>query len=488
MPIRVNIDGRGTMVFPDGTSPDVIEATVKREVGAAQPEPPAPAPTPERPKGRFQSAMDIHRQSAQYAKDAGIGILKSAGSTAYNLGKLAHKIPGMETIAPDRAGAFSEQNELTDALEPSNTAQAIGKGAGDIGQFFIPGAAQAGKLGAVSRLAGKMGLAGRMGTEAASAAGVTAAQGGDASTAAIGAAATTPVAAALGRAAPRIANTLLKPKDAAFATGANPGRGVVESGLAATSLGSLAKKIDDEMSTVGGEIGKVVGLSPAGRTPSIDVETIMNSVLDSPAEDMATAGISGEAIQKLRQGVYDRITKMGASPNAVTPAQLHAIKVSIRRAARMSPSSAAPEASANEARKTLSRRFAQEIDAAVPEVAPLNKHYSDLAEADDAVWDRLNESLAQKLGNTTGILSGSGAGLAWWSSHPAVALGVLGTRAAMGLTPTATTMAQGARAIGSQGGQKAAARTVGSGLSAITEQEMPDPRDEYFRNMMTGRR
>lgn len=109
----------------------------------------------------------------ELAGDVLTGAAKGAGQTAANLGSFIHMIPGVSRGIDALYGAPVSQPSFTAAdelLAPTNTAQSIGKGAEQLAEFFVPG-------GAVSRASQGMGLAGRLGLEAAVGGGVAAAQG-----------------------------------------------------------------------------------------------------------------------------------------------------------------------------------------------------------------------------------------------------------------------------------------------------------------------
>lgn len=113
-------------------------------------------------------------RAASVVGDLGMGALKGLGQTATNLGEAVHLIPGVSRAVDALYGAPVSQPsfEAADqALQPSNTAQAIGKGAEQIAEFFIPGRA-------VSRAVQGLGMGGRAALEAGVGGGVAAAQGG----------------------------------------------------------------------------------------------------------------------------------------------------------------------------------------------------------------------------------------------------------------------------------------------------------------------
>lgn len=133
------------------------------------------------------------------AKDNAIGLLKSGVGAFVNAGQLVHKIPGVSQAVDTLYGSPGvSQHAFTEAQEtvrPTNTAQTIGKLAGDIGQVVMTGGAitRAGTALAartaptVGRFIGQTAaqLAPRVGVEAATGAGIAAIQGGDPTTGAV---------------------------------------------------------------------------------------------------------------------------------------------------------------------------------------------------------------------------------------------------------------------------------------------------------------
>lgn len=145
--------------------------------------------------------LDKEASTVGRVSDFATGVAKGAGQTAFNLGKMVNKTPilgdltgalaklvGPEGTDPD--AAFAQDPE---ELKPTNTAQKFGKGAEQVGEFFIPGAAP--RLAMTKGLAKlipdaaspqmmKMlnrvaSLAGRIGGDAASAGTIAAVHGDD---------------------------------------------------------------------------------------------------------------------------------------------------------------------------------------------------------------------------------------------------------------------------------------------------------------------
>lgn len=67
MPIEVEIDGHGTLEFPDGTAPEVIRSTVKRITGGAD-APPSDAPKSSKSGNRVEDRVEAHIRGQLKAK------------------------------------------------------------------------------------------------------------------------------------------------------------------------------------------------------------------------------------------------------------------------------------------------------------------------------------------------------------------------------------------------------------------------------------
>ena len=144
----------------------------------------AAAPAPQEPQddslsGRWAAAAPRREGAANVA----LGAAKGLGSTIYGLGRLFNE----NTPIGSMTGGYPAK---PDELTPEGTAQNVGYGAEQIGEFFVPGAA----TGNLARAA-NLGWKGRAALEAASAGSVAAAQTG-------GNARATATAAALGASGP----------------------------------------------------------------------------------------------------------------------------------------------------------------------------------------------------------------------------------------------------------------------------------------------
>ncbi len=114
------------------------------EIAAPEYEPAAPAPS-------------LAERAGQWAKDTTIGNLKGLGSTVFGLGKMVRDYTPIgrisDVIHPD---AFEQKPA---ELVPTNTAQKVGYGAEQIGEFFLP-TGVAGAAGKLPKLAAEVGKGG----------------------------------------------------------------------------------------------------------------------------------------------------------------------------------------------------------------------------------------------------------------------------------------------------------------------------------------
>jgi len=197
----------------------------------AAPKPPAAQPS-------------LLQKAGTVASDLGAGILKGAGSTANNIGHVLYP----DFIAKHLTGAPSSQQQES-YFKPANTTQAIGKGAEQIGEFFLPGAGEemAGeKLAAIAPKLAKVAkpIARVAGTEA-----VNEAQGGTPGVGAAGGALGELVGAGARAAAPYAAETAMRIPMAARAFGRTPGKAILAEtrGITPATVGRTAQETLDKL-------------------------------------------------------------------------------------------------------------------------------------------------------------------------------------------------------------------------------------------------
>jgi hypothetical protein len=141
-------------------------------------------------------------------KDLGIGALKGAASTANNIGHMLYP----DAIAKHLTGAPSAEQQES-YFAPKNTAQSIGKGAEQIGEFLLPGGAEERGAAKLAELTPKLGAMAkplaRALTSGVSSGAVNAAQGGSFGTGAALGAGGSALSEGVKLAAPAIAESAL---------------------------------------------------------------------------------------------------------------------------------------------------------------------------------------------------------------------------------------------------------------------------------------
>lgn len=128
MPIQAQIDGIGTLEFPDGTSPDVVHATVQKVVMRHNaPKPLSGAETPV-PAGLAGPKDPEYKPffSGDEARDELSGLGKSVTPAVAIAGKLLGKVPGIGqgVIDPQKV------HDLEEYSKPANKGETFGKVAG----------------------------------------------------------------------------------------------------------------------------------------------------------------------------------------------------------------------------------------------------------------------------------------------------------------------------------------------------------------------
>jgi len=226
--------------------------------------------------------------------EALIGGLKGVAEIPMLLGGLVQKIPGVSRAVDALYGqpglsdaAFSESSPLRKDLAPTNTAQRVGYGAERLGEFFVPIAGPATKVLGASRLAAKAPVIAknlptiRRGLEGVSAGGLTLAQGGTPTEAAISAglsvalpgtdrmrkftAETVKDSAEAG-----MARALGATKEVAKQEAADIAPEMLERGVGGTRR-SMLSQADTQVADIGREIGAVVdAAAQSGSTVPVD--------------------------------------------------------------------------------------------------------------------------------------------------------------------------------------------------------------------------
>lgn len=189
-----------------------------------------------------------HSAAVQTAIDLAKGVGKGALSTVSAADDWARQhLPAFMTNSNFGFGPPADLERLHAATQTHNTAQAVGKGAEQIGEFFIPGTGlEEGAANAVAKVAPKLKTAARIAGAATTAGAVNAAQGGSFAGGAAGGAAGAGLAAGVRAAAPTIAEIAMAARATDRAFGRTPGEAILAE-TTGINPGDIAKQAFDKV-------------------------------------------------------------------------------------------------------------------------------------------------------------------------------------------------------------------------------------------------
>jgi hypothetical protein len=390
-------------------------------------------------------------------KGFGLGAAKGALSTVSNIGGLFSKLPdvvgnAVGTISPAAGAAVKSVSGIGKLLDPykknfkpEGTAEKIGYGAEQVGEFLIPGGA-VGKAGKAADLAIEglnfgskatkaLKLAGKAGLGAGEAAGITTIQGGDESdikTAAVLGGGLSIVAKGIESVLKKIPQTawtsILKRTPTDAIKNPNLPQQAAEAGLIGLTRQSLANKAQSAIQSIEVTLDDLLSKSNAKINPA-QVAGYLGELRGSyaaiPGEQASVAVIDG-IIQDLYAGF-----KEGKSMSAVEANQL---KRDIYSVIAKSYGKGAFEIPAKvEAQKTIARALKTEIEKVIPEAKTLNER--------QAVYIQIKKALDKTIARTEGkgiagtgvglydlLLAGVGMGAGAIAGSPLLGLGLVATK------------------------------------------------------------
>lgn len=370
------------------------------------------------PKVQAQPAAPVIGDPGMLARagdtitDIGKGVVKGVASTVEGGGKLIRNIPWLGPML-----AKGPEVTLPFSTKPSNTAQSIGKGAEQIGEFFTPtglvskgvkaveGVAKAAKL---TPLAQKFAsLAGRAGLEAGSAGAVTALQtGGDtqaienaagfaAAIPAVGAA-VKPMADVLKKTASqklprRMIEQIIRPPKKQLAFARDPGGEVARMGITANSLEGLETAIKGAKEKTGKFIDSMLQ-SPSAMKKRVDVVPAINGPIDEAIQQAKTTTGNTAVVSRLesmREALLSKRFNV-TNPKAIRLSPLDARKLKTEIGETIRWSEDPIEGTAQQVVQKIYRNLNDAIDKEVDGVKLFNRKYSNLLAAEKSTADRID--------------------------------------------------------------------------------------------------
>jgi hypothetical protein len=204
--------------------------------------------------------------------------------------------------------------------------------------------------------------------------------------------------------APRVINSLVKPRQADFSYGKNPGRTISEMGITGNNIDDFGKNITTARQNIGNQIGDIYS-SKANAGVKINAENAINQI-DDAIKDAARGGKGNQGIVTTLQNIKDsllfehavdaegNIVKIGNQArdlSKLSPMEAFDLKKLISSQTKFTGNPSDDKA-VNSLLKNIYGGLKSSLNRAVsgnnPEIRALNQKYADLTSAELAVLHR----------------------------------------------------------------------------------------------------
>ena len=210
----------------------------------------------------------------------------------------------------------------------------------------------------------------------------------------------------------RIINSLIKPGKNAFSYGKNPGRGVAQEGITASSLDDLGTKVTARKQAVGQELEQTLANNPG----SINVSDTLSVIDDAITDASKFPDTNAALITRLNTLKNDLSNRFGTA-KSMTPAEAAAAKREIGQLAKWTGNASDDEV-INATTQKVYGKINDQINDAVPDVADLNNRYGNLLAAEKAIQYRTQAQEKLNLLGLGDLITGLGV-----TAPAAIALG-----------------------------------------------------------------
>lgn len=228
--------------------------------------------------------------------------------------------------------------------------------------------------------------------------------------------------------APRFINSLIKPKQADFSYGKDPGRTVSELGITGNSISDFANNIHTAKQEIGTQLGEIYA-SPTNANIKINAQSEIEKI-DAAIQNAAKGGKENQGIVSTLQNTKDallyehgidaegNIVKMGDTPrdiSALSPQEAFDLKKVVSEQTKFTgrPSD---DKTVNAILKDIYSGLKEKLNTQLgknnPEIEKLNQQYADLTSAElatrnrNAIIQRADQvSMPVKIGGVAGIIS-----------------------------------------------------------------------------------
>ncbi len=228
--------------------------------------------------------------------------------------------------------------------------------------------------------------------------------------------------------APKFINSLIKPKQADFSYGKNPGRTVSEMGITGNSLNDFANNIHTAKQDIGTQLSNIY-TSPANANIRLDVSSEIQKIDDAIAQ-ASKGGKSNQSVVTSLQNTKDallyehgidsegNIVKVGNQPrdlSNLSPKEVFDLKRQVAENTRFT-GNPSDDKSVNSTLKDIYGGLKESLNNSLgknnPEIKDLNQKYADLTSAElatrnrNAIVQRANMiSLPVKFGGATALIT-----------------------------------------------------------------------------------
>jgi len=250
--------------------------------------------------------------------------------------------------------------------------------------------------------------------------------------------------------APRLINSLIKPKMADFSYGKDPGRTVAKMGITGNNLEDFSKNLGDAKTQVGTQIGDIYK-SPANADLKIDASGEISKI-DKAIADAAKGGKENQGIVNTLQNTKDAILyehrvnadgvieRVGTTPrdlSALSPQEAFDLKKTVAEQTKFT-GKPSDDKTVNSVLKNIYGGLKTKLNNTVgvnnPEITDLNQKYADLTSAQiatanrDAIMKKANLMTAIPYSKpiSAGIAAGSAILATGGAALPAVMVGLTG--------------------------------------------------------------
>lgn len=316
-------------------------------------------------------------------KNVGIGALKGAGSTLNSIGSLLYP----DFIAKHFTGVETPQDQ--ELLTPHGTAQKVGKGIEQTGEFLLPGLGEEAATADLAKAAPKLAPLGRIGYQALTSGAVNKLQGGSFGVGAATGAGGGIVGEGMRAIAPHIAGSALNIRKLDRAYGRAPGQAILDE-TKGFSPEKVAESAQSRLNDLMPKLESVVDKASAKPSP-------VRGILPPPPTELLTGDpidpdVAGELIPAAKMPVQNVAVRPEASYVSVLPRNDAFMTSGTREAADLPRSGPG----------VLLRR--PNLEPFDPPATVPNRSAS-LRPARDAVNDAISTATRQNAGGTVGQLT-----------------------------------------------------------------------------------